>query len=86
MQIKMFWQDNCPNCGPAKDIVKQFKDKIDINYLNINDIDGMSEAAFHAVMSTPSILIVDDDEKELKSWRAEVPTYNDITEILSTLC
>jgi glutaredoxin-related protein len=39
MQIKMFWQDNCPNCGPAKDMVKQFKDKIDINYLNINDIE-----------------------------------------------
>ena len=86
MQIKVFWQDNCPNCGPAKDVVNLFKDKININSFNINDVDGMAEAAFHAVMSTPSVLIVDNHDRELKSWRAIVPTSDDITETLSNLC
>ena len=84
--MKVFWQDNCPNCGPAKVIANNFKDKIDILYLNINNLDGMTEAAFHAVMSTPTILITNNEDKEIMSWRAILPTNDDITETLSNWC
>ena len=80
MKLKLFWQENCPNCPVAKDLVKNV-DSIQIESFDIDSVDGMSEAAFHAVMSTPSIVIVDNEDKEIAAWRTEMPTLNDINEI-----
>ena len=80
MKLKLFWQENCPNCPVAKDLIKNV-DSIQIESFDIDSVDGMTEAAFHAVMSTPSIVIVDNDDKEIAAWRTEMPTLNDINEI-----
>ncbi|MEA3513894.1 MAG: thioredoxin family protein [Nanoarchaeota archaeon] len=79
MNLKIFTQDNCPNCPPAKEIGKQLEDEgFKISYHDIRSLEGLSEATFHDVMATPSMVIVDDDDKEVHSWRSDVPSLDEV--------
>ena len=84
MKLKLFWQHNCPNCPRAKDLIKNV-DTINTESFDINTVDGMTEAAFHAVMATPSIVIVDNDENEVAAWRTNMPNICEIDEVTKTL-
>ena len=77
MKLKLFWQDNCPNCPKAKALLKDFN-QMQTESFDINSIDGMTEAAFHAIMATPSIVIVDQKDNEIAAWRSEMPTIEEI--------
>jgi|Deesub1362A_J573_1020465.scaffolds.fasta_scaffold00005_146 thiol-disulfide isomerase/thioredoxin len=82
MKVKLFWQENCSKCPPTKEICKSLeKDGIAVEYFNIEDVDGMAEAAFYSVLSTPTTIIVDDDDNELRSWRGEIPDRNEICKL-----
>ncbi|MBN1289898.1 MAG: hypothetical protein JXA49_09715 [Actinobacteria bacterium] len=45
---------------------------------NLDEPDGLAEAAFHSVLCTPSMILVADDETILHSWRCHVPRPTDI--------
>lgn len=81
MKLKLFWQENCPNCPDAKTLVNRLKD-INTELFDINSVDGMAEAAFHAIMATPSIVLVSDKDEELYGWRSNMP---DETELLDSI-
>lgn len=84
--IKFFWQENCPRCGPAKKVCNILSEKnVPVKLFDIRTIDGMTEAAFHEVLATPTTLIVDDEENELFSWRGEPPTLEELEENLNIL-
>ena len=86
--IKLFWQEDCPQCGHAKEICNRLIEKrnhIPVKLFNITTIDGMTEAAFHEVLSTPTTIIVDDKENEIQSWRGQSPTFNELDENLNAL-
>jgi hypothetical protein len=84
--VKMFWQEDCPKCGMAKEVCNRLIEKdIAVKQFNIGTIDGMTEAAFHEVLATPTMIIVDDDENELQAWRGEPPSYEDLEENLNIL-
>jgi len=85
MNLKIFTKDNCPNCPPAKAIAENLEKKgFSISYYDLGSLDGLSEAVYHDIMSTPSMVIVDDNNKEVHSWRGDVPSIEDIKEKLKS--
>jgi len=74
MKLKLFTQNKCPNCPPAKEFVEKVKNKIEVEYWDINTPEGLAEAAMFNVMGTPSIALTDDEDNELEVWRGEAPT------------
>ena len=85
-EIKLFWQKDCAKCPSAKNVLDELekvgKVNIRVTSYEITTLDGMTEAAFHEVMSTPTTIIVDDDENELAAWRGDAPTLKDLENIL----
>ena len=49
---------------------------------DIKTEDGLAEALGYGIMSTPSIVIVDKDDNVLGDWRAEIPSLDELNEIL----
>lgn len=70
MRIKVFVKSDCPRCPAAKHAV----DGLDgVEIYDVGDMDGLAEAAFHSVLSTPTVLVVDTGGAEIASWRGEAP-------------
>ena len=70
MRIKVFVKDDCPRCPAAKHAV----DGLDgVEFYNISEVDGLAEAAYHSVLSTPTVLVVDTGGSEIAAWRGEAP-------------
>ncbi|MDH4140846.1 MAG: thioredoxin family protein [Coriobacteriia bacterium] len=80
MRIKLFVKDSCPRCPAAKHAVSEF-DVVDV--YNIDDIDGLAEASYHSVLSTPSILVVDSAGNELGAWRGDVPDPAQLRQLMA---
>ncbi len=78
MKIKIFWKKDCPNCPQAKKIGKLLEDKVEVQYCDIDTVDGLTEACMLNVMSTPTIIILDNYDNEMDSWRGIVPDIKDI--------
>lgn len=70
MQIKLFVKDNCPRCPAAKHACAGLDD---VEVYDIGEIDGLAEAAFHGVLATPTVLVIDANGAELAAWRGEAP-------------
>ncbi len=80
MRIKIFWQKNCPHCPEAKNIGKQLEKEITVQYFDIGTVDGLAEASYYNIASTPSMIVVDNDENEIKIWRGKTPRIEEIRE------
>jgi hypothetical protein len=80
MKIKIFWQKNCPNCPKANHIGKQLEKEMTVQYFDVSTVDGLAEASYYNIVSTPSIAIVDNDENEIKIWRGKTPNLEEIRE------
>jgi len=79
MKLKVFTTTECPNCPAAKEICKQLeKIGAKIEWFDLDEEEGLSEAVYFDVLSTPSIIITDEDDSEIKAWRGDVPSINDI--------
>ena len=53
-------------------------EEVEIKKYSIDEAEGLAEAQFHNVMSTPSIIICDDLGEEVKSYRGEAPKLEDL--------
>ncbi len=78
MKMKIFWQKNCPHCPEAKNIGKQLEKETTIQYFEIETIDGLAEASYYDIASTPSIAILDNNDNEIKIWRGKTPRLEEI--------
>jgi len=81
MLIKFFTKCDCPRCPAAKKLISDLRianRDLRIEEFDVNTVDGLAEAAFYSVMSTPSIIICDDDGKEAAGWRGETPTVKNL--------
>jgi thioredoxin-related protein len=81
MVLKVFTQPACPNCPAAKKLVKELKIKnlkLKIEVYDTSSVDGMAEGAFYRVMSTPTLLLCDDEGKMLEEWRGKTPKEKEI--------
>ncbi|MBA3043820.1 MAG: glutaredoxin [Candidatus Thermoplasmatota archaeon] len=66
MFVKLFWKHGCQKCITAKEICKN--SGLNVKEYDVETVDGMAEASFHQVTRTPAIVLVDDDENEIKKW------------------
>lgn len=69
MRIKLFVKDDCPRCPAAKHACEG----LDVEVYDVGDMDGLAEAAFHGVLATPTVLVVDTAGGEIAAWRGEAP-------------
>jgi glutaredoxin len=82
MIVKIFWQDGCPHCPAAKALGKELESTgADVEYNNIKSVDGLAEAAYFNILSTPSVVVADGC-KEVKSWKGKIPEVDEINGIL----
>jgi hypothetical protein len=75
MLLKVFVKEDCPNCPAAKEVANQFPFS---KLYDLDDAEGLAEAAFHSVLCTPSMILVDDQGMVVQSWRCHVPRPTEI--------
>ena len=77
-RFKLFWKENCPKCPAAKDVIRQLQlDGFHTMEHNLETSEGLAEAAFYSILSTPSILLTDEKENLLAEWRDHIPTIDE---------
>ncbi|OGP55505.1 MAG: hypothetical protein A2Y65_12335 [Deltaproteobacteria bacterium RBG_13_52_11] len=77
--VKIFTKSECPKCPAAKEIGGILQQEgLQVLYYDIETPNGLAEAAFYSVLSTPSIIIEDENEKVVAGWRGSVPTLLEI--------
>jgi glutaredoxin len=84
MIVKIFWQNECSRCPQAKELGKELEENgVKVEYHDVKNLDGLAEATYFNVLSTPSIIVVDDDQKEVNGWRGETPEIKDVKKFLN---
>jgi glutaredoxin len=82
--IKLFIQQKCNKCPQAKDVGNTLKNAgFEVMEYDIRTADGMSEAAFHSIQTTPAIILEDSDENIIADFRGEIPTPQKVKDLLS---
>jgi len=77
--IKIFIKAKCPKCPAAKEIETELKrEGVPVFHYDLDTIDGLAEASYYSILSTPSIIIEDEEEKEVISWRGVVPSLQEV--------
>ncbi len=81
--IKIFTKAKCPKCPAVQRIgIELKKEGIPVFSYDLDTIDGLAEASFYSVLSTPSLIIEDEQEREVISWRGIVPTLQEVKQYL----
>ena len=73
LKMKVFWQKDCPNCPRAKEIGKKLEKELEVQYCDVDTVDGLTEACLYQVMSTPSLVVIDEKGEEIESWKGILP-------------
>jgi glutaredoxin len=73
--VKLFVKQDCPRCPAAKRACEGL-DGLEV--YDVGEVDGLAEAAYYGVLSTPSVIVFDERGSELRSWRGEAPGRKDL--------
>ena len=75
-KVYIFGKPTCSVCKDARKKIEYFKKKenfaAQIEYYNMETIDGLTEGAFHEVSDIPTVIIF-DDKNELARWEKQPP-------------
>ena len=81
--VKIFVKAKCPKCPAAKEIESTLKEEgVPVYHYDPDTLDGLAEASFYSILSTPSIIIENEREEEVVSWRGVVPTLQEVKQHL----
>ena len=81
--VKIFMKAQCPKCVAAKEIGKKLKGQgVPVFHYDMDTTDGLAEASFYSILSTPSLVIEDEEEREVFIWRGRVPSLEEVKEYL----
>jgi hypothetical protein len=58
-EILFFWGPQCPRCKDARKLIGWHRG-VKVTRYDVSTADGLSEAAFYGMVSTPSIVILKD--------------------------
>jgi len=84
--VKIFTKHECPKCPAAKEIGLLLQEEgVPVSYFDLETPDGLAEAAFYSVLSTPTVIVEDAEEILLGDWRGSVPPLQDIRRILTDI-
>jgi hypothetical protein len=75
--LKVFVKQDCQKCPAAKEVAGRFPET---EIFDVEQAEGLAEAAFYSVLCTPSIIVVDEGGSEIFAWRCSVPTPKDVAE------
>jgi glutaredoxin len=77
--LKIFTKAKCPKCPAVKELGFELKrEGVPVYQYDLDTIEGLAEASFYSVLSTPSLVIEDEEEREVMSWRGVVPTLQEV--------
>jgi hypothetical protein len=77
--VKIFTRAQCPKCPAAKDLGKSLeREGVTVFQYDVDTTDGLAEASFYSIFSTPSLMIEDEEGKEVAGWRGRVPTLEEV--------
>ena len=69
--IHYFKSKNCPNCKATQGVVTGLRERgYKVNIHDIDGVDGLAQASFFSVQATPTLLIVDEFERETAGFRS----------------
>ncbi|GAI78530.1 unnamed protein product [marine sediment metagenome] len=52
--------------------------EIEVQYFDIESVDGLAEASYYNIVSTPSVVALDNNENEIEIWRGKTPRLEEI--------
>jgi hypothetical protein len=78
--LKVFVKQDCQKCPAAKEVAGRFPET---EIFDVEQAEGLAEAAFYSVLCTPSIIVVDEGGSEVFAWRCSVPTSKDLAEYVN---
>ncbi len=77
--IKIFTKAKCPKCPAVQKIgIELKKEGVPVFSYDLDTIDGLAEASFYSILSTPSLIIEDEQEREVIGWRGMVPSLQEV--------
>ena len=83
-KVKVFVKDGCIKCPSAKEVGGLLlQEGVEVLYYDIDTADGLAEASFYGVLSTPTMIVEDSAEKMLADFRGTVPTVQQVKEVLA---
>ena len=85
VEIKIFGRKNCAKCQAVKEKLQLFLNETakdaKLIYYDMDDVDGLTEAACYGVSGIPTT-IIDCEGEEKTRWSGEVPRLEDIKQYL----
>ena len=65
--VKVFIRKTgCPKCHQVLEGLKVLKEKgVEFQIYDVDTVDGLAEASYHGILSTPTIIRVDDEGEEI---------------------
>jgi hypothetical protein len=83
-RVKLFWKAECPLCSSAKIIGGMLKqDGLVVDDYNLDTADGLAEASYYGVKSTPTMIIEDEEENAIASYAGQVPSHLEVKKAIS---
>ena len=81
--VKVFVKDGCYKCPSAKEVGMALKEEgLKVLYYDLDTVEGLAEASSYGVLSTPTMIVEDKEERTLADFRGTVPTPQQVKEIL----
>jgi hypothetical protein len=82
--VKVFIKDGCVKCPAAKDLAGRLKTEgVKVVEYHMGTAEGLAEGAFYGVMSTPTMMVVDQEENPVSAWRGVVPGHDEVRSALA---
>ncbi len=81
--VKIFTRAQCPKCPAMEEIGQELKrEGVPVFNYDVDTTEGLAEASFCSILSTPSLLIEDEEEKEVAAWRGTIPSLQEVKQYL----
>lgn len=82
--IKLFVKEGCGLCPSAKEVgARLTQEGLQVQCYDLDTADGLAEASYYGILSTPTMIIEDDNETLLADFRGIVPTVRQIKNALA---
>ena len=82
-RVKVFVKDGCFKCPSAKELGLVLRQEgLEVLYYDLETVDGLAEASYYGVLSTPTMIVEDTQENHLADFRGVVPTPQQIKALL----
>ena len=81
--IKIFTRAECPKCPAMEEIGQKLRNEgVPVSKYDVETTEGLAEASFYSILSTPSLLIEDEEQKEVAAWRGTTPSLQEVKQVL----